>query len=310
MLHAISRAALAVVLAALVTLPVSGAALTPPPLPAAEPAPEDWRIARLDLSEWADEFDAMMATHVPTPAAATGIGPGSHLLIRMAGGLYGCTASFLFTGSNGKTYLGSAGHCFLPEGRKATHGPGADYNPAGTTVTVCVSGCNFGGQMGFFISGSLVTLGSVAYARQATGGSQIGHDFGVVEVPASLHHLLRPAMPVFGGPSTSGSMGIGTLVCHFGNGVGVGEVYPTHGRVGVGFGESTITPSWRAFLAAAPGDSGSAAQSCERDADGIHGVAALGTLTHISSGFIVGTTMPRSLEMAKQAGLTLTLVTA
>lgn len=72
-------------------------------------------------------------THLPVPSTGSGIGPGSLLLISIGGGQFSCTANFIWTDGT-KKYLGTAGHCLLPENKIATHGPGADYNPSGTTV--------------------------------------------------------------------------------------------------------------------------------------------------------------------------------
>ena len=50
----------------------------------------------------------------------------------------GCTANFVW--STGSTqYLGAAGHCFIPQGTTATHGPGADFDASGVLVSVCVN---------------------------------------------------------------------------------------------------------------------------------------------------------------------------
>ena len=108
-----------------------------------------------------------------TPAMASNIGPGSHLLIEMDGGTFGCTANFVWQ-SGATRYLGAAGHCFVPEGLTATHGPGADWNASGVRVSVCVSNCSFGGQSGFVVTGNMVVLGSVAYARQTAADGDVG----------------------------------------------------------------------------------------------------------------------------------------
>jgi len=265
----------------------------------------------LDLTGWDDQTTTLTETdlqHIPLPAAAVNIGPGSHLLITMAGGTYGCTANFVWNGG-GKSYLGAAGHCYLPEGKTATHGPGADYNPAGTSVRVCISGCSFGGETGFIITGTTVTLGPVAYARQTEGGADVGHDFGIVEIPTSQASRIRPSMPVWGGPIGTELVTLGKPLCHYGNGVGVGEVYPTMGRMGVGMsGGSGI--SFQMDSAAAPGDSGSAVNACGTDSGGVHGKGAVGVLTHlgVGLGFVLGTTVSQAASMATQAGLSITIV--
>lgn len=241
------------------------------------------------------------------PEQASGIGPGSHLLIDMDGGTYGCTASYVWQ-SGGSLLLGAAGHCFLPETTTATHGPGADHDPADTSVSVCVADCSFGGLSGFIFTGTLVELGPLRYARQESpSGVQIGHDFGVVEIPADLRDLVRTTMPVFGGPTGAATLSTGDQVCHYGNGIGFGEVFPTMGRSGLGI--FADAEAWFAASAAAPGDSGSALQTCTLGPDGLEGVDAVGTLTHLSSLGVAGTTNAQSVAMANDdAGLTLSLV--
>jgi hypothetical protein len=275
------------------------------------PSSEAPKTLLLDLSDYEDQTVTYAdVAHIPVPAAAVNIGPGSHLLMTMEGGTYGCTANFIWSGTNGKTYLGAAGHCFVPPGKTATHGPGADYNPSGTTVRVCVASCNFGGESGFIITGQLVTLGPVAYARQTEGGVDLGHDFGIVEIPTSQAARVRPSMPVWGGPTTTETLSLGEVACHYGNGVGVGEVFPTMARAGVGmFGGAGIT--FGINSAAAPGDSGSAVSVCAQDAGGLHGRGGVGILTHIGvgSGVVLGTTISQAKAMATQAGLTINVVT-
>ncbi len=245
-----------------------------------------------------------------TPAAATGIGPGSKLIISRPDGDYGCTANFVWK-SGTATLLGAAGHCFLPEDKVATAGPGADYNPSNVKVSVCVSGCNFGGQTGFIVTGTLVPLGSVAYARQTLNGKDIGNDFGLVRVPAAALSKVRASLPVWGGPTAaSAKNSIGTVLCHYGNGVVVGESFPTMARAGLGTGATAA--AWYADLAAAPGDSGSAVETCAPTTGGLRGVGAVGILTHLTVGTSItaGTTVARAIAMAKSdANIAITLVT-
>jgi hypothetical protein len=247
-----------------------------------------------------------------TPAMAQNIGPGSHLLIEIPNaGTFGCTANFVWATGNVR-YLGAAGHCFLAEGTTATHGDGADFDASGVRVSVCVSNCSFGGELGFSFTGDLVTLGQVAYARQTAADGDIGNDFGIVTIPASLASLIRPSMPVFGGPSSVEDVTPGRTLCHYGNGVGVGEVFLTMARVGVGGG--TTEKYWMADLAAAPGDSGSAVVTCGLNGTNLVGQGAAGVLTHLGievgtqHGFVLGTTIARAIEMAGEAGIALTLV--
>lgn len=265
-------------------------------------------LARYDSSQV--QVTTLAAT---TPLEqATGIGPGSHLLMTFDAepdSTYGCTANFIWV-AGGKLYLGAAGHCFLPVDAVATHGPDADYDPSGTHVQVCVSECTNGGMSGFFITGNTVDLGPVAYARQSSSGGDdaedIGYDFGIVEIPAEHHDLVRTTMPVFGGPaSASGTLDPGDITCHYGNGVAVGELYPTMGRVGAGIIE--FDGAWFAATPSAPGDSGSAMQTCVLGADGLVGDEAIGALTHLSSLGVAGTTVEQAVAMASEAGLSLRL---
>jgi hypothetical protein len=280
-------------------------ALIPASAPAAEAAP---RRASIDLTAMTNVTRTIPAALV-TPAMAQNIGPGSHLLITIPGaGTFGCTANFVWAAGSAR-YLGAAGHCFIPEGTTATHGPGADFNPSGVVVSVCVSSCSFGGETGFTLTGNLVQLGTVAYARQTAASGDIGNDFGVVAIPAALASMIRPSMPVFGGPTTVDTIATGEPVCHYGNGVIVGEAFVTMARVGVGGGSTA--DSWSGALAAAPGDSGSAVVTCDANANGFQGRGAAGVLTHLGvglEGWVFGTTITRAIAMASEAGLTLQVV--
>jgi hypothetical protein len=262
--------------------------------------------AVIDLSGVTDRTTTVQAASVP--AQATGIGPGSHLFIEMDGGLYGCTSSWVFT-DGARLLLGAAGHCFLPADATATHGDDADWHPSGTNVRVCVSECSFGGVLGFMAEGDTVELGPLVYARQEQepGGEQLGWDFGVVEIPTDLHHLVRTDMPVFGGPTETATLDPSDVVCHYGYGVVVGEVWPTMARSGLGL--LSDDEVWFAASPAAPGDSGSAVQTCTPGSEGLEGLAAIGTLTHLTTLGVAGTTNDQSLAMAADdAGLVLDLV--
>jgi len=274
---------------------------------------------RLDVSGWVNATTTIPA-HLVTPAMAQNIGPGSHLLIDIPGeGTFGCTANFVWASGNTR-YLGAAGHCFIPANAVATHGAGANYNASGVVVRVCVSNCSFGGETGFTVTGNLVQLGAVAYARQTAAGGDIGNDFGVVTIPTALAPLVRASMPVFGGPTGIDTVAQGELVCHYGNGVIVGETFLTMARVGVGGGSNPTT--WMGDLVAAPGDSGSAVVTCDSDVTGFDGRGAAGILTHLSvgvcpcdvgsltfeQGVVFGTTVARAIAMAREAGLALSVV--
>jgi hypothetical protein len=303
-------------LAGLIAVPLLLAGLATSPVVLAAPRPAvaaavDVVRPRIDLTS-AIRRTATVPLALVTPAMAQNIGPGSHLLIEIPGaGTFGCTANFVWA-SGTTRYLGAAGHCFIPEGTTATHGTGADYDSSGVQVSVCVSNCSFGGQAGFVVTGDMVPLGAVAYARQTAADGDIGNDFGVVAIPESLAALVRPSMPVFGGPTTVEVVAQAQPLCHYGNGVLVGETFVTMARVGVG-GGSTAT-YWMGDLAAAPGDSGSAVVTCGLNGTDLAGRGAAGILTHlgveigVQHGFVFGTTIARAIEMAREADLSLTLV--
>lgn len=240
---------------------------------------------------------ASAALPAPLPQGATGIGPGTHLLIDIGDDTFGCTAGWLWQDGSGYL-LSAAGHCFLPEGSVATHGPGADTAGA-SRVSACVSACDFGGQSGFLLTGELVDLGPLAYARQTVGDDPIGNDFGLVRIPAWLVPQLRPDMPVYGKATLARDIVPGDPICFFGAGAAVGETSPTMARRGVGL-MTLGDGSWRMAAPSAVGDSGAAVATCTPDG---RAVAAAGVLTHLAGGMIAGTTMARSQEMAREAGL-------
>lgn len=260
------------------------------------------RPAILDVTGW--RYDA--PTSAPTPDAGDGIGPGSYLLISRTDGDFICTANFLWT-SGTTHYLGAAGHCFLPDGVPAAVGS----DPYVKDVQVCVAGCAFGGQLGAVITGDMRSLGAVAYARQLdAAGNDVGHDFGIVTVPSTLASLERPSLPVWGGPAGSATIGTGTPVCVYGNGVGAGETFPTKARSGVGTTESD--GAWYAVLPSSPGDSGSAVENCEPGGTALAGTTAVGILTHLVVGDVgttAGTTVARAQQMvAQDLGISLALM--
>lgn len=294
-------------LALLLSVVLAGATLAPQ----AATASTDFvpALARYDRSQ----VQLTQASATTLLEKASRIGPGSHLFMTFdedPDATYGCTANYVWADGD-RLFLGAAGHCFLPADKVATHGVGADYDPSGTNVEVCVSGCTNGGISGFLITGTTIELGPVVYARQSSSGaddaSDIGYDFGLVEVPAEHHGLIRTTMPVFGGPtSDDGTLREGDVTCHYGNGVVVGEVYPTMGRIGAGLFESD--GAWFAATPAAPGDSGSALQTCTVGAGGATGDQAIGALTHLSTLGVAGTTIERAEALARQAGLAVTAV--
>jgi hypothetical protein len=268
----------------------------------------------------------------PVPSDSIGIGPGSTLLTNFfdpvdnASYIGICSAAHVMRDrTTGRLYLSAAGHCFMGETFATTHGPDADWDRANTTrVRVCVEGC-LGGGSGL-VSGAFgvypgttrdIGVGPVKldYARQRTGAAAVGHDFGIVEIPPELCGEIRTDMPVWGGPGsadTSRRVQQGDLLVHYGNSVGLGEVFPQKGRAGIGMGSNDLR--WLARLAAFQGDSGSALNIATVSAESlVEGEHAGGVLTHIiitpDTGALAGTNTARGIQMAAaDAGFDLELV--
>ncbi|MGH7475308.1 MAG: hypothetical protein ACRELD_03390 [Longimicrobiales bacterium] len=268
----------------------------------------------LDVTDW-DDARELIDLEVLTPEAASDIGTGSAIVITIPDeGRFGCTANFIWE-ARGRFYLGSAGHCFLPGSATATHGAGADYDASGVVVEVCVEDCEGNFRTNLLV-GRWVRLAGVAYARQQNeAGSGVGHDFGVVEVPKKIAEVIRPAMPVWGGPTGEDDLLLGEHGCHYGHGLIVGETFLTKARTGLG---GVWTDEWWAGdFAGSPGDSGSGMVQCEPVVATFEGRGAIGVLTHLGVGFdtstggtglILGTTLPRAIEMAREANLKLSLL--
>lgn len=295
-----ARIALLVPLALLLVTPASGALFAP-----GGPVP---------LLQALDGIVPQEPSAVPAVNPIT-IGPGSRLAIEMDGGLYACTANFVWE-AGGKLYLGAAGHCFLPADKVSTHGPDADFDASEVRVWACRTGCLFGGESGFVATGVLEPLGEVVYARQTLAGDDVGNDFGLVEIPPAALPFVRTTLPIWGGPESAAPARANGPVCVYGNGVLVAETLATKARAGHGLG--TIGDEWDALITTNSGDSGAALVTCEATADGgIRGLRPVGVLTHGIGVPIVGvgvpalasgTTTERAIEMAREAGLDIALV--
>lgn len=280
---------------------------------------ESWdyrQVPCLDLSgvEFRTESDT-----AATPERSGGIRPGSLVVVHYPDGTTaGCTANFVWRevgGSDPSMYLGAAGHCFLPPDANASTNAkraGEDeddlYDVGQLEVEVC-GRCTYGGAAGnFLIEGSVLELGEVAYARQTLpDGSQIGHDFGVIEIPSARADAVEASLPQWGGPTgvSHDAVPQGEPVHQYGAGVGNGEVYPTMGRTGVSQGDRGSSESWVATTRASPGDSGSPMVSSTALSDPTpEGEDAAGILTHLVASAdpfgtgTAGTTIGRCMELA------------
>jgi hypothetical protein len=281
-------------------------------------ASRDDVTGRIPLQEFAPgELETDPVAPAAVPEQAGGIRPGSQMFIEYPDGTTaGCSANFVWQGSNGggSLYIGAAGHCFLPaevnaslNARRKEEDRDDLYNVKQLNVSVCAD-CTRGGLNGLLVPGETIELGDVVYARQALpDGSQVGHDFGLVKIPANAEDLIDPSMPQWGGPdgSLDGAAPEGSPVNQYGAGVVNGEVFATKGSSGVSFGDGgTDDDAWFAGVRASPGDSGSPLvgdRSIDRPASGI--------LTHLTTLGTAGTTIGRCREMTREdAGLDIEVV--
>jgi hypothetical protein len=190
-------------------------------------------------------------TLIPVPAAAPvgvgtcpGVRPGG-IVVSDAGQ---CTLNFLFLGSDGSRYIGTAGHCIL-----------------GTSP--------FGGDVGEMAwapgsgpvarDGNGIRIGEFAYAIL-----QDPKDFSLIRLDPQVQ--ASAGMCHFGGPTATNDDRPGlfqpVVLNWFGNGVGVGAVLPARSALAAGM------PSPDHVFAqgvATPGDSGSGVISSDGRAVGV-----------------------------------------
>jgi len=240
----------------------------------------------------------------------TGIGPGSQLVIQVGGsGFFGCTANFVWTDGT-SSYLGTAGHCVVPFSADTSAGPGVHFSPTTVHGFVCAAQC--GTQLAQYVA-----LGPLVYGRRRLGPLEVGHDFGLFRITAETMGLVRPAMPVWGGPSVEVDKALGNGTCMYGNGAYFNQHNETRPRAGVLLG--TTQYAWNAAMTLGSGDSGSGVVTCTVGASGLHGVGGLGIATHIEGvdtgagavgGRAYGTLVEQAAAMATEAGLVIHVVTS
>lgn len=211
----------------------------------------------------------------------TGIGPGSYLRIRMPDGSpRGCTANFVFATPDGDRYLGTAGHCVLPDDEWGTHGPWAGFNASGVRIRTPARGCHLSPNVVGPPECTLrdgpawLRLGEVTYATD-------WDDLALVRVPSALHDQLRLTMPNRGGPTGVGDASPGQTILYYGHGFDAAP--PTRARSGTVL---TVTDeTWAAVGPSNGGDSGGPVVVA-RDGELPHeGGAALGWM---ASGVVAG----------------------
>jgi hypothetical protein len=227
---------------------------------------------------------------IAVPAAApvgTGSCPGVRPGAIVLSDVGQCTFNFVYSGSDGRTYIGTAGHCINADGQERSWAPGAGP----------VARDSDGNRIGEFAYAVLQDPKDIALIRVDPG------------VP------VNPQMCHFGGPTgiNSDTPGLGAVVLqHYGNGVGVGLVLPARSAVALGMPDPDHVYAEGLVV---PGDSGSGIETPDGRAVGV--IVTVGLhLASLGSGGIDAGTMgvtrlaPQLARATQVTGVTYTIVTA
>ncbi|MGH8533768.1 MAG: hypothetical protein ACREV1_13825 [Gammaproteobacteria bacterium] len=198
------------------------------------------------VPNWTLGGEPVRLIEVPTAPIGTGACPGVRPGAIVNSDKGQCTFNFVFTGSDGETYIGTAGHCILGDsaiggdvGEMAwIPGEGPEARDAGDA-----------------------RIGEFVYAIL-----QDPKDFALILVDPGV--TADPQMCHFRGPTgVNSDMPSGAVVLHhYGNGVGVGSVLPA--RTGLALGMPDPDHVFAQALAV-PGDSGSGIISDDGRAVGV-----------------------------------------
>jgi hypothetical protein len=186
---------------------------------------------------------------IPVPAAAPA-GPGTCPGVRPGAVVNSdsgqCTFNFLFTGSDGSRYIGTAGHCILGESPIGGDVGEESWAPGTGPVARDADGNR---------------IGEFSYAIL-----QDPKDFALIRLDPGVN--ASPQMCHFGGPTgTNDDRGSGPVVLnHYGNGVGVGTVLPARSATALGMPDPDHVFAQGAVV---PGDSGSGIISSDGRAVGV-----------------------------------------
>lgn len=221
------------------------------------------------------------------PAGTTscpGVRPGAIV----ESGIGFCTFNFLFRGSDGRRYIGTAGHCILGSGTFSTNAGERTWRRGLGPWAKDASGRR---------------IGEFAYAIE-----QDPKDFSLIRIDVGVPS--NPQMCFFGGPIgvSTASTGAGSILHHFGNGVGVGDVLPARSAIALSMSNADHIYAYGAVV---PGDSGSGLIADDGRAlgvivtTGVHfaGLTDTGTLGATRIG-------PQIARAAQKLGIRLTLMTA
>lgn len=183
-----------------------------------------------------------------------------------------CTANFVFQNETSLA-IGTAGHCMRSSEIFSTLLVNADH------------------EIG------LVPIGETMYRSRG-----VGNDFGLIELDASVHHVVEPAVSVIDGPCGWGWSEFGAPVQMYGHGVGWGA--GGQPRTGTVLDPSDAYFNDAVYHTIAPGASGGDSGSPVIDA--VTG-QAIAVHTHgwvIPAGpLAIGTSLPRVFELLEDDGL-------
>jgi hypothetical protein len=220
---------------------------------------------------------------IEVPAAApvgTGPCPGVRPGAIVRSDVGQCTFNFLFQGSDGRRYIGTAGHCILGESPVG----GGDVGEESWAPGAGPEARDANDQR----------IGEFAYAIL-----QDPKDFALIRLDPAV--TASPQMCHFGGPTGVNADRPSSLVTlqHYGNGIGVGSVLPA--RTAFAFGMPDPDHVFAQGVVV-PGDSGSGIISDHSSSIGTSGIdAGVMGITRVA---------PQQARAQQVLGLTLTLQTA
>jgi hypothetical protein len=232
---------------------------------------------------------------IPVPAAApvgTGTCPGVRpgAIVNSESGQ--CTFNFLFAGTDGRRYMGTAGHCILGESPVGGDVGEESWAPGQGPVAMDSEGNR---------------IGEFAYAIL-----EDPKDFAVIRLDAGVE--ASPQMCHFGGPTgVNTDQGSSPVVLnHFGNGLGVGSVLPARSALAIGMPDPDHVYAQGAVV---PGDSGSGIISSDGRAVGVIVTTGIHTasfgLGGVDAGLMGVTRLaPQEARAEQVLGVGLTLQTA
>lgn len=208
-------------------------------------------LASSTVADWT--LGGVPVVLIPPLSTATPVGTGTCPAVRpgaiVRSDLGQCTLNFLFSGSDGRRYVGTAGHCILGESPIGGGDVGERSWAAGTGPAARDTDGN--------------RIGEFAYAIL-----QDPRDFALVRLDPAVP--ANPDMCHFGGPTGVNDDRPGlaqpVLLHYFGDGVAVGTLLPARSALALGMPDPDHV---FAQGVAVPGDSGSGVISSDGRAVGV-----------------------------------------